>query len=219
MAAVKDTYYFPHDSNARGDPRLVSFCQEHKNSGYACYFMTIEVLREQADYRLPKMFKTSLYTAWRAYGDDLNEQKVEAVYNFMVMLGLLQENEFFIWSDSLIRRMQKLENSRVAMSEAGRKGAEKRWHGTLMPPHSDPNGSKVKQSKVKQSKLLRQPVDNSQVRFQMKTEVWEGQTFESIKSKVIQMKHLGMDEVQIKDHFKGHIIPESVVDKAIGKSF
>ena len=49
---TKDAYYFPHDSNARHDPKIMALIAELSPLGYAYFFMLIEILREQSNYSL-----------------------------------------------------------------------------------------------------------------------------------------------------------------------
>ena len=42
--------YFPHDSNARNDERLVNVRMKHGPAGYGVYFMLVERLREDQEY-------------------------------------------------------------------------------------------------------------------------------------------------------------------------
>ena len=42
--------YFPHDSNARNDERLVKVRMQHGPAGYGVYFMLVERLREDQEY-------------------------------------------------------------------------------------------------------------------------------------------------------------------------
>lgn len=49
----KDAYYFPHFSNARHDRKIQRLRHDLKNEGYALYFMLLETLREQPDYKYP----------------------------------------------------------------------------------------------------------------------------------------------------------------------
>lgn len=42
--------YFPHDSNARNDERLVKVRMQHGPAGYGVYFMLVERLREDPEY-------------------------------------------------------------------------------------------------------------------------------------------------------------------------
>ena len=50
---MKDAYYFPHFSNARHDRKIKRIRKELGVEGYGIFFMLLEVLRDQADYRYP----------------------------------------------------------------------------------------------------------------------------------------------------------------------
>ena len=49
----KDAFYFPHDSNARRDNKILAMTSVYGNEGYGIYWKIIEVLREQPDYKYP----------------------------------------------------------------------------------------------------------------------------------------------------------------------
>lgn len=49
----KDAYYFPHFCNARHDRKLLRLRKELGVEGYGIYFMLLEVLREQQDFKFP----------------------------------------------------------------------------------------------------------------------------------------------------------------------
>ena len=49
----KDCYYFPHDSNAKDDPKCVLLIEQLGMEGYGIYWMLIETLRDQPDYTYP----------------------------------------------------------------------------------------------------------------------------------------------------------------------
>ena len=51
-ANLKDAYYFSHDSNARNDEKIMAMRSVYGVAGYGMYFMIIEILREQANYKL-----------------------------------------------------------------------------------------------------------------------------------------------------------------------
>ncbi len=50
---MKDAFYFPHFCNARHDRKLKRVRKELGLEGYGIFFMLLETLREQADYRYP----------------------------------------------------------------------------------------------------------------------------------------------------------------------
>ena len=49
----KDAYYFPHFSNARTDRKLKRVRKQLGIEGYGIYFMVLETLREQTDFKYP----------------------------------------------------------------------------------------------------------------------------------------------------------------------
>jgi len=49
----KDAFYFPHFANSRNDNKIMRMRLELGLEGYAIYFMLLEVLREQNDFKYP----------------------------------------------------------------------------------------------------------------------------------------------------------------------
>jgi len=49
----KDAYYFPHYSNARNDRKIMKLRRILGLEGYAIYFMLLETLRDQTDFKFP----------------------------------------------------------------------------------------------------------------------------------------------------------------------
>ncbi len=113
---MKDAYWFKHDSNARHDPAIILMRGKYKAEGYGLYWMFIEALREAEGCKiqmkhLPAFcldFATDLLQPF--LDDCLNE------YDLFVTDG-----EYF-WSESLLRRMEKHEDTKAARVESGRKG-------------------------------------------------------------------------------------------------
>jgi len=85
----KDAYYFPHFSNARSDRKIKRVRKELGLEGYGIYFMLLETLREQQDFKYPIKDIDLLADE---YGT--SEQKVSAVvYNYD--LFSVSDCEFF----------------------------------------------------------------------------------------------------------------------------
>lgn len=53
MAIGKDAYYFPHFSGARNDRKVKRLRKELGAEGYGIYFMILEILRDQPNFRYP----------------------------------------------------------------------------------------------------------------------------------------------------------------------
>jgi len=115
--------------------------------------MLIEIMREQTDYRLPLNGKHSN----RIYAEELvtTEEKIKQfIKDCIEEFKLFDSDGEYFWSNSLIRRMAILEERRRKLSEAGKRGADKKWGG-YSQANGHPNGQvvAVKESKVKKSKV------------------------------------------------------------------
>ena len=95
----KTSSYFPHDSNAKDDPKCVALIEQLGCEGYGIFWVLIEILKEQPDYSYPMKLIPSIARKYNTLTD-----KVNAV---VTSYGLFQieENNFF-YSESLIRRLE-----------------------------------------------------------------------------------------------------------------
>lgn len=145
----KDAYYFPHDSNAKDDPKCVLLIEQLGMEGYGIYWMLIETLRDQREYRYPVALLPALA---RRYNTTV--EKVKAVVcNYS--LFIVEEDAIF-FSQSLINRMIPLEHKREQARKAGLKSAEKRalinrGSTTVERPLNGRSTIRVNKSRVKES--------------------------------------------------------------------
>lgn len=114
---TKDAYWFPHDSNAHGDPRIKRLLRLAGWEGYGVYWALIEMLRSEnaAGYRLPLTAIDDICFSMR-----FNRETVTAIFNS----GLFSADENMFWSDSLINRMVHWDEKRRRRAEAGRRGGQ-----------------------------------------------------------------------------------------------
>ena len=154
---VKDAYYFPHDSNARNDPKIQALMSKYGYQGYGWYWAIIEILREQPEYKYP-INKYTFDTFARIFQCDRNttvEFINDCCHEFATeKSALLCMDEKNLWSESLIKRMKPIDERR----EKARESVYKRWNkyerNTFVEAtKNDGNTSKVKESKVKESKV------------------------------------------------------------------
>ena len=141
----KDAYYFPHDSNAKDDPKCVLLIEQLGMEGYGIYWMLIETLREQPDYTYPV---ANIPALGRRY--NTTAEKVKTVVCNYGLFTVKDDKIFF--SDSLNRRMQVLEEKRIKRSEAGRLGNTARWKTSQTDRNAITLRSQFIASKVKKSK-------------------------------------------------------------------
>lgn len=118
---AKDAYYFSHDSNARSDPKVLAMRAAYGTEGYGRFWILIEILREQDEYKLRKT-----KFIWHTLAQEM-QCTVEEIRTFISLCikeyELLDEDETHIWSNSLLRRMKYLDDIR----EKRRDAAHKRW--------------------------------------------------------------------------------------------
>ena len=142
---TKDAYYFPHDSNAQHDEKILQLRAKHGWEGYGLYWAIIERLRDNED------FKFSL-TAIPGLSISLShpQDSLEAMLEDCFTIGLLHKLDGCFYSDSLMRRMNEIDARREVFRESGRRGgiASSQAKASLKPPSS----SKVKESKVNKIK-------------------------------------------------------------------
>lgn len=112
----KEAYYFSHDANARNDVKILRIRRQIGAEAYAAYFMTIEVLREQVDFKLPLDSIPDL-----AYQFNISEEKVKAV---IINFGLFEFDDNFFSSLRLLRSMDEYNERKNKYIEAGRKGGQ-----------------------------------------------------------------------------------------------
>lgn len=126
----KDAYFFPHYCNARHDRKLKRVIKELGVEGYGIYFMLLEVLREQTDFRFPLNDLDLL-------ADEFNtsEQKIRTVICNYNLFDLDESENFF--SIKLIFYLQPY----IEKVERARFAANQRWSKVreLNPPNMDAN--------------------------------------------------------------------------------
>lgn len=131
---MKDAYWFKHDSNAKDDPKCVMLIEQLGLEGYGIYWVLVETLRDQPDYRYPLALIPALA---RRYNTTAQKMKT-AIQAY----GLFEcdDNDFF-FSNSLCDRMAVYDEKR----EKARIAAHTRWHNVkaidanAMRTHSERN--------------------------------------------------------------------------------
>ena len=120
----KDAYWFPHDANAKRDPKVMLLRHELGAEGYGLYWMLVEDLRDQSNYCLPVRLLPALA---KEYGT--TETKLDAVVKGYGLFDIKDDAIFY--SPSLIRRMQIWDRKKLAAKERAEKAAKARWNRAL----------------------------------------------------------------------------------------
>lgn len=154
----KDTCYFSHDANAKDDYKCMLLIDQMGLEGYGIFWVLVETLREQKDYKYPLQLVPSLARKYNT-----TQAKMETVINAYGLFELDGQNFFF--SGSLNRRMAHMEHKREKIIAASQKGVAakraKQEQQLLELSEKDSTNhrltigqpSKVKESKVKERKV------------------------------------------------------------------
>lgn len=158
----KDAYFFSHDCNARNDPKILALRSVYGAEGYGVYFMLVEILREQPDYKLAvnKYIWSTLAMQMQVEASKLEQIINDCCTEFSENGNTLLVNDGeYLYSESLLRRMGKVDD----ISNLRREAARKRWENKPCKTSGNSDGcsdganagqeqSKEKKSKEKQSK-------------------------------------------------------------------
>ena len=115
----KDAFYFPHDSNARDDIKCVELLGVLGVEGYGIFWILIEMLREQPEYKYPVKLLPVIAKRYCVAPETVND----VVNKFG--LFIVDENGFF-FSESLSRRMATMDGKKEQARLAGEISALKR---------------------------------------------------------------------------------------------
>ncbi|MGF1919251.1 DnaD domain protein [Enterococcus faecalis] len=156
--------YFPHDSNARNSDKLIPVRMKYGAEGYGIYFMILERLREEKNYMSIRDYNTL------AFDLRVDTSKIKAIVEDFGLFTFTEDGECF-YSEGFNKRMEYKDAKSKKRSEAGKKGAAKRWqqnskaiampldensiakNANAIAKEKNSKERKVKESKVNKSKV------------------------------------------------------------------
>jgi hypothetical protein len=114
----KDAYYFPHFSNARNDAKIIKLRRIIGLEGYAIYFMLLEILREQTNFKYPLAGIEDLSFEWHV--------SKEKIFSVITQFELFQVDKENFFSSKLIFYLQPY----LEKTERAKLAASVRWSNT-----------------------------------------------------------------------------------------
>lgn len=160
----KDAYFFAHDCNARNDPKILALRSVYGAEGYGVYFMLIEILREQPEYKLSvnKYIWSTLAMQMQVDANRLQDIITDCCTEFAENGSTLLVNDGeYLYSASLLRRMGKVDD----ISNLRREAARKRWENQPCKGADGSDGCKqdanAQQSDAKKRKAKQTKADQS----------------------------------------------------------
>lgn len=137
---IKDSYYFPHDYHARNDTKMEEMFLKYGCEGRGIFWTFIEMLYENNGF-LP-------YDKIDFYANALRTE-CERIASILNDFELFKNDGKFFWSESCLRRLEKLKEKR----EKARQSSFKRWKKDAKAIGSECERNARKESKVKESKV------------------------------------------------------------------
>ena len=109
----KETFYFPHDYNARADRKLINVIMKHGMAGIGSYWCIVEMLYEEGGY-MPIEYERISF--------ELRIDK-NVIQSIITDFDLFKINDEKFYSESVIERLKE----RCNKSEKARESINKRW--------------------------------------------------------------------------------------------
>ena len=162
--------YFSHDSNARNSDKLLPVRMKYGAEGYGIYFMLLERLRDESEYMSVKDYNMI------AFDLRVDAGKIKSIIEDFGLFVFTENGEYF-YSEGFMKRMEIKDAKSKKRSEAGKKGAKKRWgsqdnesdkenNSNAIAKPSKNIASKVKESKVNKSKVKQSNKETPQPSFE-----------------------------------------------------
>ena len=113
--------YFSHDSNARNSDKLMRVRMDLGAEGYGIFFMLIERLREEKDYKSVVDYKLLKFDL------DADSEKIKQVVENYDLFKFTEDGKYF-YSESFNDRMEMMDVRAQQRISKAKKAANARWN-------------------------------------------------------------------------------------------
>lgn len=138
----KESFYFPHDYDPTGDPKMQALLGEFGGTGYGVFWRVIEMMHSDSEHKLP--LKQYIYLAI-AKQMLTNAEQIQAIINYCINpCELFISDDAFFWSNRVNDNFNKRAQISEVRSVAGKAGA--------IAKQKLANTSKEKKKKEKKNK-------------------------------------------------------------------
>lgn len=147
---MKESFYFPHDFNARNDPKLQQVLMEHGTAGIGIYWCIVEQIYEQNGI-LPLDSCKSI-----AFALHVECNVVQSIVNDF---DLFQSDGEKFWSESINHRI----NKRNGITEKRKRAAAISWESRRsMQVQSKPDANVMDCNAIKENKIKEKEINNNE---------------------------------------------------------
>ena len=124
---MKKSFYFSHDTNAASDPKILQMLGVYGACGYGWFWMIIELLAEQSDYKLcigNKYAYNAIALKTHCEAEQIKQFIADCINEFTDSngAGLFASDGGKIWSESLLDRMLMRDQKSAKAAEAANIG-------------------------------------------------------------------------------------------------
>jgi hypothetical protein len=119
----KESQWFTHEVGTYNTPQMLELIENYGMTGYGYWWILIEILRMEEGYKYDISKPYHYNTIALAFRQTKEEVKV-FIDDCINKFDLLQTDGTYIWSESLLERMQHLEKRRETYKVRGSKGGQ-----------------------------------------------------------------------------------------------
>jgi hypothetical protein len=123
--------YFPHEADKRRDIKVLSLRREHGNVVYGLFWIIVEILRTQDNFRLEYCDNT-----WNGLSEEFSAGRhrhspgqAKGFIDTFIQHRLLEKNDQYFWSPDLLEQMKAM----IEISEKRAAAAQRRWQKKREP--------------------------------------------------------------------------------------
>lgn len=126
---AKETYYFSHDYNPIGDPKMQAMTSKYGGMGYGIFWRLVEMLHSESDHSLPfkKFVFMGVAEQMKTTPEFVEGFITDCVENFELFLKQTKQNEggSFFSSNRVFRNVENRSESKQRFVDAGKQGGVK----------------------------------------------------------------------------------------------
>lgn len=121
---VKDTFWFKHDYDPTGDPKMQAMLGVHGAVGYGIYWRIAEMLHSDSNHKLP--LKKYVFMALAKQMQTSVEQISTFINECINDFELYSSDDGYFWSNRVFKNIQNRQDISDKRAAAGKASAEKR---------------------------------------------------------------------------------------------
>lgn len=137
----KETYWFKHDYNARGDRKMVAMRMKLGMKGVGLYWSIVEMLYEENGHLMLSECERIAFELQADYEDIKS-----LIFNF----ELFKKDQKKFWSESVLNRLQVRKDKSIKASQS----AHSRWeNANALPSQSDSNAIRADKKRKEEIRI------------------------------------------------------------------